>query len=802
MNTSQTVTAGSAAANANTTGLQASFRNAAPFFMSLGIFPLVALAATRGGWWIAGPFVFYWLIELLEAPFGLEERNLDPRSTLDSDLFWYKLALWLWGILWPATLAFSLWQMLMSDHLAVWEVWLMAFALTSVGQACFIIGHELVHRRALWERRLGDFLMSSVSYPHYATEHLYIHHAQVCTPGDAGSAPKGQSFWTYLRHEVVSSLVLAFRVACEQTARRGLPVWHYKNPYWRYALLTASWYVFLYWMGGPWAVVVFAVLGVCAVLSLKIINYVQHYGLRRVRLPNGRYERIQAHHSWSAAYRLTNWVYYNIQRHADHHVAPNRRYPVLQHFKKEGSPQLPGNYMKLAGLAMFPKRWFATMDPLVDQWRAHFYPELDDWTAYDSPACAAKPDSFEAISEIFSAAPRLADWINRCPELLDNLKAREFTDLDLPRGFGPDPEFEAIARGGLTRVFWTLEFGVPEMIEQLDDTPVQDVREAVDAARKWSNDKAFQIGMHTLRGNLNPIEAGRALSNVAEASISAVLSAAEEDLAGRRSEGSLLVAVTGDLASGEAAPGTSLKPLFVYAGQSADYFDALHRLFVEALRELSRDNLLLAPMAAQQEAAPLQTLDAFTEHHLTQGSAAELLELTRARCIHMVGDSVIEESFDQARKRILEQGPAREEAIGDLRAPPGGDGDASPDLAGCMRCGLERIERFARSLHLKHASDCSGDPAPKAVSVLDAAARNGWLAGDEATALEGAANLWQRLRGIVRLVADDGFRLEQASPKTREVVAQSCEAEDFDSLARLIRDTAGRTDATMDAPDG
>ena len=109
------------------------------------------------------------------------------------------------------------------------------------------------------------------------------------------------------------------------------------------------------------------------------------------------------------------------------------------------------------------------------------------------------------------------------PQLLDSFKEREFTDLDLPDGFGPDPEFEVIARRGLVRVYWTHEFGVAEMKEQIADSPVQDVREAADVARSWSNDKVFQIGVHTMRGNLSPVEAGTALSNVAEASIVTVL---------------------------------------------------------------------------------------------------------------------------------------------------------------------------------------------------------------------------------------------------------------------------------------
>ena len=216
------------------------------------------------------------------------------------------------------------------------------------------------------------------------------------------------SYWQYLPREVRSNLAGAWRFEHQMLARRHRPVWHYTNPFWRYLIETAAWYGLLYWMGGAWAVLIYVILCSGVILSMKLINYVQHYGLRRIRLPNGRYERVRTWHSWSAAYRLSNWFFYNMQRHPDHHVAPSRRYPLLQHRGDDAAPQLPGSYVEMAGLALFPRRWFRKMDPLVDRWRAHFYPQIDDWSAYDSPATAERPDSFEVITEIFATAPRLA----------------------------------------------------------------------------------------------------------------------------------------------------------------------------------------------------------------------------------------------------------------------------------------------------------------------------------------------------------------------------------------------------------
>ena len=268
-----------------------------------------------------------------------------------------------------------------------------------------------------------------------------------------------ESFWRYFPKELASNLTNSWKAAGERLARRRLSLWHYSNPFWRYGLGLAFWYGLVFWMSGIWAVLVFAFLGLCCVFSMKISNYFQHYGLRRVRLPNGRWEKVMPRHSWSADWKFSNWMFFNMQRHADHHAMASRHYPLLQVRSADESPELPGTYGDLMNLVLRPKRWFEKMDPLVDQWRKHFYPEIDDWSGYDSPVTAARPDAFEAIVEIFGAAPRLAKWIERNPELLDNLKDREFTDLDLPKGFGPDEESEAIARRGLARLYWTIEMG-------------------------------------------------------------------------------------------------------------------------------------------------------------------------------------------------------------------------------------------------------------------------------------------------------------------------------------------------------
>ena len=772
--------------------IEPSFLNALPHYLPLVIFPLLWLAALYGGWWLLPAILFMSVAGPLDRAFGIDGRKMDPANTPARRLVWHNLPVWCWALLWPPTLVFGMWQILVADVFALWEDVLLAIVLTTEAQAVFVVGHELVHRRSTLERRIGEFLLACASYPQYATEHVYIHHAKVGTPHDVGSAPKGESFWHYFPREVASNLTNSWKVARERLARRRLPVWHYSNPFWRYGIFVGAWYGLVFWMGGIWAVPVFALLGLGCVFSMKISNYLQHYGLRRVRLPNGRWEKIMPRHSWSADWKFSNWMFFNMQRHADHHALANRPYPLLQVCGGDESPELPGTYADMMNIVLRPQRWFEKMDPLVDQWRRHFYPEIDDWSAYDSPISAARPDAFEAIAEIFGAAPRLADWIERQPELLDNLKDREFTDLDLPKGFIPDPDYESIARRGLARLYWTMEMGVQELQEQIAELPTVDASETAEVVRNWTNDKAFQVGMHVVRGNLSPAEAKTALSNLADASISSVLAAVVADFADRAGPlraGGAAALVLGDVASREVYPGTAIRILFVHDHSHSDENKRLRGGLQEALTDLAQDSLLFAPIAPDPDFPVVLPLEALAGHYRSHATGDVPL-FTRSRCVFEYGDAEFSRNLSEAQRGILADPALRETLLARLHAPPEYPVETGISTFERMRGGLDDVERAARCLQLTGAGTGLDDPAPSARDLFDHAG---------AAPLAQAAALWRDLQGMFSLVGGKGFDTAAAGPKVRSLVATACGHEDFDALNAAVTETANRAAAEIDA---
>ena len=100
--------------------------------------------------------------------------------------------------------------------------------------------------------------------------------------------------------------------------------------------------------------------------ALTQANYVEHYGLLREKLPNGRYQPVEPRHSWNTNHIVSNLMTLHLQRHSDHHANPMRPYQSLRDF--DDIPRLPNGYTGMFGLAAIPPLWFRVMDPKTLAW--------------------------------------------------------------------------------------------------------------------------------------------------------------------------------------------------------------------------------------------------------------------------------------------------------------------------------------------------------------------------------------------------------------------------------------------------
>jgi alkane 1-monooxygenase len=189
----------------------------------------------------------------------------------------------------------------------------------------------------------------------------------VATPEDPASSRLGETFWRFLPRTVAGSVRNSWRLERTRLRRMGKRTLSPRNDVLNaWAMTVVLWGVLLALFGPAiWPyLLIQAVFGFCL---LEAVNYLEHYGLKREQLANGRWERVSPRHSWNNNNVTTNLFLYHLQRHSDHHANPTRRYQALRHF--EESPQLPSGYATMIVLCYFPPLWRRVMDRRV---LAHF----------------------------------------------------------------------------------------------------------------------------------------------------------------------------------------------------------------------------------------------------------------------------------------------------------------------------------------------------------------------------------------------------------------------------------------------
>ncbi len=361
--------------------------DALPFWASLGLVPLAAIAALNGGWTLLlVPIYALGLTTLLDRLTGLNEANADT-ETPDAQLFWHRLITLIWFPIQFAVLFGTIWWTTRAPDLATWEKLALFYGIgVMTGGIGINYAHELMHQSSKLERWLGDLLMASVLYSHFRSEHLLVHHRYVGTPRDPVTARYNEGFHRFFPRVLRQCAASAWRAEAAMLARKGHGPLHRSNPFWRYAALQAGMVILAQLIGGLPGIGLFLFQALIAVWYLELTNYVEHYGLTRKHLGDGKYEHVQPRHSWNAAHRVSNWLLINLQRHSDHHYKPSRRFPLLQTYSREDAPQLPLGYPAMTALAMIPPLWRRVMNPRVRQWRRAYYPEIDDWKPYNRAA--------------------------------------------------------------------------------------------------------------------------------------------------------------------------------------------------------------------------------------------------------------------------------------------------------------------------------------------------------------------------------------------------------------------------------
>jgi alkane 1-monooxygenase len=232
-----------------------------------------------------------------------------------------------------------------------------------VGSLGINIAHELGHRTNPNEQRLAKLLLLPALYLHFIIEHNRGHHKNVATDLDPASARFGESIYAFWVRAIIGEYRSAWHLETKRLDKNGTPFWSINNDMLRFHLYEIAYLVFItyfYGVSGCIAAIMVAFIGV---LLLESTNYIEHYGLRRKKLPTGHYEKVMPWHSWNSNHELGRIILYELTRHSDHHFKASRKFQILKYHEK--SPQLPFGYPSSILISLIPPIWFNIMNKKV-----------------------------------------------------------------------------------------------------------------------------------------------------------------------------------------------------------------------------------------------------------------------------------------------------------------------------------------------------------------------------------------------------------------------------------------------------
>ena len=274
------------------------------------------------------------------------------------------------GLLHFPLLAAAVWTVAQGGWWLTVGVYLFACGLF-FGQIMNSTAHELIHAPSRFRRAVGRWIYVTLLYGHQTTAHPLIHHVHVATPQDTNTARYDESWWRFCIRAWRTSFRRGLDLEKKRLVAKDRRPWDRRNPYWQYvggaAACMALAYGALGWAG------LGAFIGIAALAQLQLLmtDYVLHYGLRRAKR-NGRYEPVQALHSWNSPHVVSALLTLQGPRHSDHHANPQRGFHELR--LEEGVPMMPYALPVMVTLAFWPWYWRRMMNPRVhavqgDRWR-------------------------------------------------------------------------------------------------------------------------------------------------------------------------------------------------------------------------------------------------------------------------------------------------------------------------------------------------------------------------------------------------------------------------------------------------
>ena len=314
------------------------------------ISPIIVITGNiLGGIYTSMGVIFIWAIcPLLDILLG---KSSQPRPPRESGLP-FEILLWTHGLLHLVILGTFFYFINQQNEINLWLITASLSTGLVSGASAIVTAHELGHKKPKsmgWY--LARFLLFSVHYTHFTTEHNYNHHKWVATKNDSASAKVEEGVWSFWIRTIPGQFISSVNIH-NAKGRTG-----FRNPSFQGLILQVMVVFFLLFLPNGFQIIIgWFIASIIAILTLEYVNYIRHWGLRR------EVSERQTHlHSWNTESRWSRWSLLELTRHSDHHLKAST--PFWKLLPHPDAPELPSGYYACWWPCLIPPLWKKWVSP-------------------------------------------------------------------------------------------------------------------------------------------------------------------------------------------------------------------------------------------------------------------------------------------------------------------------------------------------------------------------------------------------------------------------------------------------------
>ena len=226
-----------------------------------------------------------------------------------------------------------------------------------------IYGHELSHCKG-FAFIISRMTMGLSGSAHFCYAHVYNHHLELASEDDPATAPRGRTIYGHYPLSYLGQSKFLYNMEKERLSRMGVPFISWQNRWIRGYMMSVPSAVLFFMAGGWIGIAALATVWVISNFELEALNYLEHYGLIRVKD-----QPIDYRHNWDNNTLFTSWFFIEIGRQADHHDRGETHFWELENV---GAPNTGWGYFTIFALALVPPLWHWYMRKRLATWDEKF----------------------------------------------------------------------------------------------------------------------------------------------------------------------------------------------------------------------------------------------------------------------------------------------------------------------------------------------------------------------------------------------------------------------------------------------